>query len=46
MTGNHLTPRVFVAKELRRAVWEALRVEALPGKQSVDLLAEVAKTWT
>ncbi|MCO6007546.1 helix-turn-helix transcriptional regulator [Actinoallomurus purpureus] len=26
-----------------KRVWEALRVEALPGKQSVDLLAEVAK---
>ncbi|WP_433182269.1 hypothetical protein [Actinoallomurus sp. CA-150999] len=25
---------------------KALRIEALPGKQSVDLLAEVAKQWT
>jgi transcriptional regulator with XRE-family HTH domain len=29
-----------------KRIWEALRVEALPGKQSVDLLAEVAKRWT
>ncbi|MFL6051807.1 MAG: Scr1 family TA system antitoxin-like transcriptional regulator [Actinoallomurus sp.] len=29
-----------------KRIWEALRVEALPGKQSVDLLAEVAKQWT
>ncbi|MEV0329674.1 helix-turn-helix transcriptional regulator [Micromonospora echinospora] len=26
--------------------WDALRGEALPGRQSLDLLREVAKTWT
>lgn len=29
-----------------KRIWEALRIEALPGKQSIDLLMEVAKEWT
>ena len=28
-----------------KRIWEALRVEALSGKQSIELLAEVAKEW-
>ena len=27
-------------------VWESLRSEALPKRQSVDLMAEIAKSWT
>ncbi|WP_203982619.1 helix-turn-helix domain-containing protein [Sphaerisporangium rufum] len=29
-----------------RRLWEAVRAEALPGKQSIELMTEVTETWT
>lgn len=44
LSGQTVEQPEHVAQITRR--WEALRAEALPHKQSLQLIEEVAKTWT
>jgi FtsP/CotA-like multicopper oxidase with cupredoxin domain len=44
LSGQTVEQAEHVAQITRR--WEALRAEALPHKQSVHTIEEVARTWT